>query len=148
MFTGDIDDACNVEKLKSFNITAVVNVCSERVSQRHYWSLPGKLADVGIEQLILSAQDGLDFDIIPVVERAQGFINSVLTQKSGRVRGYCYGGVNRSGAVCAAYLARELHMPLSDAVGKLRKVRGTVLTNKQFVRQLVLYCSAQGFPLL
>jgi hypothetical protein len=147
LFIGDIDDALDVEKLKKLNIKAVVNLCSERISRKSYWSLPGNLAEAQIDQLVLCADDSWDFDIIPVAERAYGFISSVLKQGNG-VLVHCYGGVNRSGAVCAAYLTSELSIPLYEAVERLRKVRGTVLTNETFVKQLVQHFSQKKAKLM
>ena len=148
LFIGDIDDAWDVDKLKRLNIKAVVNLCSERISGKRHWSLPGNLAEAAVDQLVLCAEDSWAFDIIPVAERALGFIRSVLQQGNGGVLVHCYGGVNRSGAVCAAYLACELSIPLCETVEHLRRVRGTVLTNQTFVKQLVRYCSRKGAKLM
>ena len=141
LFIGDIDDAWDVENLKRLNIKAVVTLCPERISRWPYWDLPGMLACAGIEQLLLNAYDAYDFNIIPVAERAFGFIDSAL--KHGGVLVHCYGGVNRSGAVCAAYLAYALSVPLCRAISELRMARGTVLTNQSFVQQLVHHYARQ-----
>ena len=148
LFIGDIDDALDVENLKRLNIGAVVTVCSEQISTKYYWSLPSLLAEAGIDQLVLRADDSWYFDIIPVAERALVFIRSVLKDESTGVLVHCYGGVNRSGAVCAFYMAIELCIPLCEAVKHLREARGTVLTNQTFVKQLVHYCFLYGAELM
>ena len=140
LFIGDIDDSWDVEKLKTLNIKSVVNLCSERFSCR-YSGLPARLAGAAIDQLVLCADDSWRFDIIPVAERACRFIKGELARGDGGVLVHCYGGVNRYGAVCAAYLATELSIPLREAVQRLRQVRETALQNEMFIQQLVRHCS-------
>ena len=138
LYIGDIDDAADIEKLKRLNIKSVVNVCSEQVSKyRQYYWLPSELAAAQIDQLILVAEDRWDFNILPVAEKAFGFIKKALKESESGVLIHCYGGVNRSGAIAAAYLTDELSLSLYEAIECLRHVRGTVLTYKEFVRQLV-----------
>ena len=96
---------------------------------------------------MLRAEDSRNFDIIPVAELASVFIKSVLSQEKGGVLVHCYGGVNRSGAVCAAFLVKELAIPFCETVQLLRSVRGTVLTNPSFVWQLVQHCTRTGAKL-
>ena len=67
------------------------------------------------------------------------FINCLLAHGKG-VLLHCYAGVNRSGAVAAAYLAHEKAVPLRAAIMQLRETRGTVLTNQHFLKQLVHFC--------
>ena len=106
-----------------------------------YSDLPARLAEAEIDQLVLCADDSWRFDIIPVAERACRFIKGELERGDGGVLVHCYGGVNRSGAVCAAFLATELSIPLYEAVLRLRQVRGTVLKNETFIKELVRHCS-------
>ena len=147
LFIGDIDDSADVEKLKRLNVKCVINLCSELISTTSYSHVPGALADAGIDQLMLLAKDTTEFDIIPVAEKTFGLINDCVSKHHG-VLVHCYGGINRSGAVAAAYLVSEKSMALCAAVECLRKRRGTVLTNQAFCRQLVQYCFQKGLKLL
>ena len=137
LFIGDIDDASDVETLKRLGIAAVVNMCAECLWQQRYACLWLKLSRAHISLLLMKAEDGWDFNIFLVVQRAQGFISSVLAQNNGRVLVCCYGNMNRSGAVCAIYLTKEWGMPLTAAIEQLRKVRGAALTNLAFLKQVV-----------
>jgi len=65
-----------------------------------------------------------------------------------RVRGrslvHCNLGVNRSGAVVAAYLMVSERRTLLDVVKYLRSRRALVLSNKGFRRQLVAFARERG----
>ena len=119
------------------------------VMRRFGWDCHGLPIEHEIDkQLGLSAQDDGVFDIVSVVERALGFIDCCLSEQKRGVLVTCYGGVNRSGAVAAAYLVCKQAIPLCAAIGSLRQGRGTVLTNQNFVKQLVRYCWCNGMPLV
>ena len=147
LFIGDIDDAMDVGNLERLGVKAVVNLATEQMSNTYYGSLAGILADADIDLLGLSAQDDGVFDIVSVVEKALSFIDCCLSEQKRGVLVTCYGGVNRSGAVAAAYLVCKQAIPLCAAIGHLRRGRGTVLTNQNFVKQLVRYCWRNGMPL-
>ena len=68
--------------------------------------MQGYLFEASIDHLVIRAEDSYTCDIISVAEKAFGFINVLLQQNCG-VLIHCYGGVNRSGAVAAAYLVKE-----------------------------------------
>lgn len=148
LFMGDLEDGCNVPELNRSCITAVVFVCSDRVPRQYYSSIPGKLAEAEIDQLILSSSHSSEFDIRPVMGVAQDFIDCVLKEKMGGVLVCCDVAGNRSAAVCAAYIAEELQMPLTEAIEEVRKGKGNVLRNRHLVKQLVQHCFAEGYPLL
>ena len=109
--------------------------------------MQGNLFVASIDHLVIRAEDSYTCDIISVAEKAFGFINVLLQQNCG-VLIHCYGGVNRSGAVAAAYLVKEKKLPLCTAVQCLRQVRGTVLTNQTFCKQLIQYCIREGLKIM
>ena len=145
-FIGDIDDACDLEKLEKLNVKGVINLCADKLKQKEYRHLAGALANASIDFMVLNADDSYNFEIVPVAEKTFAFINSFLCQNYG-VLVHCYAGVNRSGAVAAAYLVREQNVPLVKVIAQLRQTRGTVLTNQSFCLQLVKYCSQNGLQL-
>ena len=141
-----MDDAANTQRLRQLRIGCVINLCAERIHPNSpHAHVPSELAKQGIDQTILEANDSHDFDIIPVAEAAVGHIKARLNsaQKSNLLI-HCGGGVNRSAAVAAFYLMTELGVPLCDAINQLMLVRGTVLTNQSFRKQLVHYCFQHG----
>jgi len=62
----------------------------------------------------------------------------------GRSLVHCNLGVNRSGAVVAAYLMVSERRTLLDVVKYLRSRRALVLSNKGFRRQLVAFARERG----
>ena len=57
---------------------------------------------------------------------------------------HCALGVNRSGAICAAYMMVTSHSTLLDTIKTLKRKRHIVLSNHGFQRQLVRYARAKG----
>ena len=148
LFVGDIDDLRDVPRLQRLNIAAVVYVCGDILTNKDYSFLPQKLGHAQIEHMLLSVEDACDFAIIPMVECAQDFIANVLAQQNGGVLVCGHRDCNRSGAVCAIYLVRELGMNLTFAVEWLRAVRPTALRNPLCLQQLIVYCRIRGYSLL
>jgi len=83
-------------------------------------------------------QDSEDYDIKRHFPDAIAFLDDVKRAR-GRSLVHCNLGVNRSGAVCAAYLMVSERRTLLDVVAYLRARRSLVLANKGFRRQLVAF---------
>ena len=147
LYIGDIDDAANVENLKSLGIGCVVSVCADQMKGK-YEQLPIQLADAGIQQHILWAWDREYFPIINVAEHVADAIDASLSkpQKNG-VLIHCYAGVNRSAAVMIYFLTTRRELPLVTAIEQVMKKRGTILTNIGFQKQLVRHCFNNGLKL-
>ena len=147
LYIGDIDDAANVENLKSLEIGCVVSVCADQMKGK-YEQLPIQLADAGIQQHIVWAWDREYFPIINVAEHVADAIDASLSkpQKNG-VLIHCYAGVNRSAAVMIYFLTTRRELPLVTAIEQVMKKRGTILTNIGFQKQLVRHCFNNGLKL-
>ena len=147
LYIGDIDDAANVENLKSLEIGCVVSVCADQMKGK-YEQLPIQLADAGIQQHIVCAWDREYFPIINVAEHVADAIDASLSkpQKNG-VLIHCYAGVNRSAAVMIYFLTTRRELPLVTAIEQVMKKRGTILTNIGFQKQLVRHCFNNGLKL-
>ena len=57
---------------------------------------------------------------------------------------HCAMGINRSGAMCCAYLMADEKMPLLDAFQRMKHARGMVLCNRSFQKQLLRYARQKG----
>ena len=127
----------------------MINLCADRIGpQSGYEHVPAELAEARIHQHILAADDIRGFDIIAVAKHAVGAMRTALDSRQDcGVLVHCWGGVNRSAAVAAAYLTTHCSVPLCAAVDRLTRQRGTVLTNQSFRKQLVRYCFKQGLSL-
>ena len=147
LYIGDIEDAANVENLKSLGIGCVVSVCADQMKGK-YEQLPIQLADAGIQQHIVWAWDREYFPIINVAEHVADAIDASLSkpQKNG-VLIHCYAGVNRSAAVMIYFLTTRRELPLVTAIEQVMKKRGTILTNIGFQKQLVRHCFNNGLKL-
>ena len=129
LYVGDMDDAANVPHLLKLGIGCVVNLCAGELTRSEYANLPAELANAGIHQQILVADDASGFDIISVARLAVGCIKATLHARTETgVLVHCWGGVNRSAAVAAFYLVTECGVPLLTAVEHMMQRRGTVLT--------------------
>ena len=148
LYIGDMDDAADVIRLQELEIGCVVNLCAQQMSGS-YQQLPLQLAQAGIHQHILVADDSRNFDILDIACRTFPIIDDALKTGTGNngVLVHCWGGVNRSGAIVVAFLAQCRGVPLSAAIDHTMKARGTVLTNQSFVKQLVRYCFKKGLNL-
>jgi protein-tyrosine phosphatase len=74
---------------------------------------------------------------------AIAFLDDVKRQR-GRALVHCNLGVNRSGAVAAAYLMTSQQRNLLEVIEYLKIKRHVVLTNKGFRRQLIRFARERG----
>jgi len=90
-----------------------------------------------------SAQDNEDYDMKRHFPEAIAFLDDVKRSR-GRSLVHCNLGVNRSGAVVAAYLMVCERRTLLDVIRYLRSKRSLILSNKGFRRQLVTFARERG----
>lgn len=69
-------------------------------------------------------------------EEASAFVRRAKAE-GGRVLIHCQAGINRSGVLACAELMLHDQLPVLEAVTRLKRARGTVLTNHSFQEQLV-----------
>jgi len=90
-----------------------------------------------------AVQDSEDYDIKRHFPEAIAFLDEVKRLR-GRSLVHCNLGVNRSGAVVAAYMMVSERRTLLDVIRYLRTKRSLILSNKGFRRQLVTFAREQG----
>merc|ERR1712176_580699 len=91
-----------------------------------------------LESLPINAADDENYPLLDQhLHEVEAFI---LSQKAlhRKVLVHCFAGINRSGAICAAYLMRQEGLSLMQAVRLMIEKRGFVLANSGFVYQLVV----------
>jgi len=99
--------------------------------------------DLGIQHLTVDKEN--EFLFPKAYEEVKAFIEASIEKSkieglpAGRVLVHCAKGDNRSCAVCVAWLMSSEGMSLTAAVQLIFRDRPIVLTNDQFVEQLVVY---------
>lgn len=135
LFLGGVGEASRVTTLKRLGITAVVNMAPKACREAGH---EGYEVEDG---LVLLEQAAADHFKYPLLDNHLRIVEDFIEQRTGdggRVLVHCYAGMNRSAAICAAFLIRKLRMPISDAVRLIVERRGKVLTNEAFILQLVI----------
>ena len=130
LFIGGFPTNETLDLLRDQNITHIINCCS------------GEKRSTDSESLFhvahINARDDPDYYILH--HHFDSFLSLVdeVTRGHGKVFVHCYAGVNRSAALCVAYLMERCGMDPIESVRLFRKQgRMVVLDNQQFRQQLV-----------
>ena len=143
LFMGSLKNASDVTALRSLGITHVLNCASNR-------NLSFGLSPYSIESGIshycaIAAEDHTDYDIMRHFNDVYVFLRN-CKQNGHKALVHCNLGINRSGALSAAFLMVEENMPLLSVIKLLKQKRRMVLTNRGFQRQLVRFARMNGCP--
>lgn len=130
---GNQQNAENLGELEELKITHVL-CCS--FTRRSFESPYPPQSNIAYK--CLPTEDREDFNISAFFPEAFFFLKSAR-EKRGRALVHCNMGVNRSGAITAAYLMIDERRFLLDAIAYLEHKRRLVLTNRGFRRQLVAF---------
>ena len=139
MYIGGYKDAENWQNLRRLGITHVLNMAAMRKTCVNPY--PPQSGVVGYEAF--DADDHEMYNVMQHYPRAKAFIDRARWS-GGKVLVHCAMGVNRSGAMCCAYLMTEQKMGLLDAMRQLKRARGTVLCNRGFQKQLLRLAKQKG----
>lgn len=141
LYIGSQRNADDITTLQRIGITHVLNCAGTR---RFDFSRSPYGPDSGIKDyLMIPAEDHDEFNIMSYFKDAISFINKAK-YSNGKILVHCNLGVNRSGAICAAYLMMDLQMTLLEVITFLKTKRSVVLYNKSFRRQLYRYARNKG----
>ena len=141
LYIGSLRNAEDFNLLERLNISHVLNVAGTRTFDLTKSPYP---KEVGVkEYLMIPAEDHDSYNIVQHFFEANAFINRAK-RTGGKALVHCNLGVNRCGALCAAYLLIEERLPLLEVVTFLKRKRAVVLCNKGFRRQLLRYALARG----
>ena len=141
IFMGSLKNASDVASLRKLGITHVLNCASNRNLS---FGLSPYAVDSGIAHYCaVAAEDHTDYDIMRHFNDVYVFLRN-CKQNGGRALVHCNLGINRSGALCAAFLMVEENMPLLSVIKLLKQKRRLVLCNKGFQRQLVRFARMNG----
>jgi len=141
VFIGSQSNADNIPLLKRLGITHVLNCAGLR---RYDFNKSPYPPETGIKGfLMISATDHESFNIAKYFYEAIHFLDRVKKME-GRALVHCHLGVNRSGAIAAAYLMSDQQQTLLQVINYLKLKRFVVLTNTGFRHQLVQFARTKG----
>ncbi len=142
LYIGNQKNADDIAALKRLDITFVLNCAGSR---RLDFKKPPYPRCARIEAyLAIPAEDRIEYDIMQHFVEAFAFIDKAK-RRGTNVLVHCNLGINRSGAVCAAYLMANQHMYLLEVIKLLKARRSVVLWNKGFRLQLIKFARNRGY---
>ncbi|CAE7369262.1 Dusp2 [Symbiodinium natans] len=128
LYIGGLREAQDVESLRAHGIGAVVNAAPDVVHVVY----PEDWKYIHVE-----AEDDEMYPLLDMhLEAVSEFLNEQRAQRRP-VLLHCFAGMNRSAALCAAYLLVNDRMDLLAVVKLISERRGWILSNDGFVQQLV-----------
>lgn len=128
LYVGGMREANNLEMLQRLHISAVVNASPDVVH-----------VDYPKQWRVLTV-DAEDDEFYPLLETHLEAVVEFVDQQRAEKRPvllHCFAGMNRSAALCAAYLMVKERLGLFRVVKLLSEKRGWILSNDGFMHQLV-----------
>ena len=122
--------------LRRLKITHVLNCAASKDYSSKLVDNPYAEDMIAYEEF--EACDNEGYPILMHFGRARDFINEARRQR-GRVLVHCEMGVNRSGALCIAYMMVEERLPLLQALRRAKLERPVILVNEGFQKQLIKF---------
>ena len=141
LYIGNLDDAYNLGMLSELGITHVLD-CASPEGSRTLMTNCGY--STVYRRMRINADDDLQYQIIEDFETAIRFIEDAH-KSEGKILVHCIQGINRSAAVCIAYLLHRDGGHLCDIVKDVQiKRQRAILSNPSFRRQLQQYAQNIG----
>ena len=134
LLIGNKGDAYNFSLLKGRRITHILNCAAVPT----YDKPKNPYENTEIKYLGFEACDNEHYPIMMHFRLARAFIDSCL-REGGRVLVHCEMGVNRSGAICVAYVMVHEQITLLQALRKVKYERPVLLCNEGFQKQLIKF---------
>lgn len=134
VYIGGRHDARSPTLLKVYGITHVLNCAAEPDYERDCAS-PYSPAS-GLRYMEFEGRDNDGYPILTHYGKAKEFMDEAR-EEGGKVLVHCEMGINRSAAICVAYILEDEQLPLLDVVKRVKRERRVILVNEGFQRQLV-----------
>ena len=136
LYLGSIEDARNVDLLKSHNITYIINTVDDETSLSPEETK--SLYDDSFKYMGFSSEDAMEYPIMDHFEETHAFIEKAR-ENNAKCLIHCMRGVNRSGVLATAHIMVKNNLGPITAAQIVYKKRGMLLTNPSFVSQLLFY---------
>lgn len=140
IFIGNYIDASNISRLKELGITHVLNCAPYSSTGKSPYA---KEEGMSINYKEINAEDDRDYNILQHFEESKNFLDDAKRCK-GRALVHCAMGINRSAAICAAYIMTDAKMTLVETIRLMKDKRGKLLSNRGFQIQLILFAKNRG----
>ena len=139
LFIGNMREARNPRVLRRFRITHVLNCAASPKStsgedEDCFRYDPDTSGVTAYEEF--EARDNDGYPILSHFNRARKFIDEAR-DSGGRALVHCEMGVNRSGAICIAYMMLAQNITLLKVLKMVKRERPVVLVNEGFQKQLI-----------
>jgi len=135
VYIGSQANAEQLRLLRHIGVTHVLN-CAGYKGRRTSYASP--YDGCGIEYYEFQAEDSDRYNITQHFSEAFTYLDNVK-RVGGVALVHCALGINRSAAVCLAYIMTDRRLPLLEATRMLKNKRRIVLVNKAFQRQLIRF---------
>ena len=136
LYIGNMDEAHRIPLLKALGITHVLNCAAKRdYSTEDFDQNPYSKHAISYEEI--EARDNDGYPLLRLhFTKCRKFIDQAK-REGGRVLVHCQMGINRSGAICAAYMMLDQEMTLTQTLRLIKMERSTLICNEGFQRQLI-----------
>ena len=131
LFLGSIEDAYDVKKLLSLNVTHVLNMATE---------IPNFYENTFTYKKV-NGKDVTTFQMHKHFDEVADFIHEAM--QKGKVFVHCYCGISRSTTAIIAYMIKYRSSDPKRVYESIRKKRWIVCPNDGFMRQLCEYYRAK-----
>lgn len=142
LYLGSIEDARNVDLLKSHNITYIINTVDDETSFSAEETK--SLYDDSFKYMSFSSEDAMDYPIMDHFKETHAFIEKAR-ENNAKCLIHCMRGVNRSGVLATAHIMVKNNLGPITAAQIVYKKRGMLLTNPSFVSQLLFYAKENKY---
>ncbi|CAL1534021.1 unnamed protein product [Lymnaea stagnalis] len=127
LYLGNERDAKDLSRLKSLNISYVLNVTSH---------VPQYYDEEGIRYKRIPASDNAQQNLKQYFEEAIEYIDDAR-QNNAKILIHCHAGVSRSATITIAYLLKHTRMAMADAYKFVKGKRAIISPNFNFMGQLL-----------
>ena len=145
LYLGSIEDAKNVDLLKSHKITYIINTVEDETSlSPKETNSTNSLYDDSFKYMGFSSEDAMDYPIMDHFKETHAFIEKAR-ENNAKCLIHCMRGVNRSGVLATAHIMVKNNLGPITAAQIVYKKRGMLLTNPSFVSQLLFYAKENQY---
>ncbi len=143
LYIGNSQDAKSPTLLKCYGITHVLNCAALANFERDYIKKLPYPNDSGIKYEEFEAKDNDGYPILVHFPQAKRFIDDAK-ERNGKVLVHCEMGINRSAAICIAYMMVDEGLTLIQALKRVKRERKTVLINEGFQKHLIWFADERN----